>query len=90
MSRGWRAELLVGLHVHAIGAIVEIEIVDVGRAHVNLQRVVICWSGTLQAARFLAVDLDHELRIVGGERAEQTAAGRAASCHRATSFWVTS
>src|SRR6202041_4119800 len=34
-----RAVLLVGLNVNAVSAIVEIEIVDVNRAHINLQRI---------------------------------------------------
>ena len=67
------AEWLRRLHVNAIGTIVEIEIVDVGRAHVNLQRVGDLLHGHLQAERLGAVDVDHELRIVGGEGAEESA-----------------
>ena len=67
------AEALVGLHVHAIGAIVEIEIVHVRRAQVDLQRVGDLLDGHLQAARLGAIDVHDELRIVGGEGAEQAA-----------------
>ncbi len=67
------AEVLVGLHVHAISAVVEVEIVDIGRTHVDLQRVGDLLDRHLQAARLGAIDLHHELRIVGGEGAEQPA-----------------
>ncbi len=67
------AETLVSLHVNAIGAAVEVEVVDVGRTHVDLQRVGDLLDRHLQAARLRAIDLYHELRIVGGERAEQAA-----------------
>ena len=67
------AERLVGLNVDAIGAIVEIEIVDVRRAHVDLQGVADLLDGYLQAARLGPIDVHHELRIVGGEGAEQAA-----------------
>ena len=46
------AELLVGLHVNAVGAVVEVEVVHVGRAHVDLQASVICWSGTCRLRAF--------------------------------------
>ncbi len=61
------AEGLVSLHVDAIGAIVEVEVVDVGRTHVHLQCVGDLLDGHLQAARLCAVDVHHELRVVGGE-----------------------
>ena len=70
---GLAAEALVGLHVNAIGAIVEIEVVDVRRAHVHLQRVADLLDGHLQAAGLGAIDVHHELRIVGREGAEQAA-----------------
>ena len=36
---GLGAELLVRLHVDPVGAVVEVEVVHVGRAHVDLQGV---------------------------------------------------
>ena len=68
---GFHAERLVGLHIHAIGAVVVVEVVDVLRAHEHIER-----SGDLRdrdTHRFglLAIDGDQFLRIVGGERGEQ-------------------
>src|SRR5208337_959877 len=69
------AERLCCLDVNAIGAVVEVKIVDVGRAQVNLQRVGNLLHGHLQAERLAAVDVDHELRIVGRERTEEPRQG---------------
>src|SRR5271157_1620214 len=65
-----RAELLVGLHIHTIGTVIEIEIVDVGRTHVNAEGIGDLAERDVQALGFFAIDGDHILRIargVGGE-----------------------
>ena len=61
------AEALVGLHVDAVGAVVEVEIVDVRRAEEHLQRVGDLAQRQAQAARLVAIDFDDELRVVGAE-----------------------
>ncbi len=68
-----RAELAVGLHVHAVAAVVEVEVVHVGRAHEDLQGVGDLAERHLQPLRLLAVDRHQELGIVGGEAAEEAA-----------------
>ena len=70
-----RAELLVGLDVHAIGTIVEIEIIHVGRAHVHAQRVGNLLQRHVEALRLLTINRHQELRIicrVAGEHSLQT------------------
>ena len=59
-----RAELFVGLDVDAIGAVVEIEIVDVGRTHVDAERVGDLAERDVEALGLFAVDGDDVLRIV--------------------------
>ena len=54
------AELLIGLHVDAIGAVVEVEVVDVLRAEQHRQRVGHLADRQAQAARAVAIDLDDE------------------------------
>ena len=68
---GLGAELPVGLHKYAIGAVVEVEIIHVLRSHINLQRGGDLAEGHSQALGFFAVDLHHKLRVSGGEGAEQ-------------------
>ena len=68
---GVGAVLLVGLHVHAVGAVVEVEVVHVGRAQEHLERVRDLAQRQVQAARLVAVDVDHELRVVGAEAREE-------------------
>src|SRR3984957_1325678 len=65
------AELFIGLDVHAVGPVVEFEIVDVDRAHVDLQCVGDLGQGNAQRFRFFAIEGQHELRVVGAEAAEQ-------------------
>ena len=74
MSCGLSAELLVGLHVDAVGAVIEIEIVDVGRSHVDAERVGDLAERNVQALGLFAIDGDDKLRVgggVGGEQADQ-------------------
>ena len=66
-----RTELLVGLHVDAIRAVVEVEVVHVLRAEEDLQRVRDLAERHAERQRALPIDRDLKLRIVGGERAEQ-------------------
>ena len=68
---GVGAELFVGLHIHTIGTVIEIEIVDVGRAHVDAESVGDLTERDVQALGFFAIDGDDILRIacrVGGEQ----------------------
>ncbi len=62
---------LVGLHVDAVRAVVEVEVVHVGRAQVGLHRVGDLADRQTQASRLLAIDVNGQLRIVRGERAEE-------------------
>ena len=64
-------ERLVGLHVDAVGAVVEIEVVHVRRPQVDLHRAGDLADRQAEAARLVAVDVDGQLRIVRRERAEQ-------------------
>ena len=68
---GLRSELAVRLDVDAVGAVVEVEVVYVNRAHVDLKRVGNLAEGHQQALGFFAVDLNDVLRIVSGEAAEE-------------------
>ena len=84
--RGRHAEGLVGLHVHAVGAIVEIEIVDVLRSHVDAKCLRDLTERHAHGLGLLAIDLHQLLRIVGGEAGEEPdqvlalAAGRQRFC----------
>ena len=60
------AELFVGLHIDTIGTVIEIEIVDVGRTHVDAEGVGDLAERDVQALGFFAVDGDDILRIVCG------------------------
>src|SRR5208283_6091997 len=59
------AELLIRLYVNAIGAVAEIEVVYVGRAHVDAQSIRNLSQWNVQALSFLAVDGYQILRIAG-------------------------
>ena len=75
------AELLVGLHVDAIGAVVEVEVVDVARAHEGAEGRSDLAEGDAHGLGLLAVDGDEKLRVVGGEggvHAGEAGAGSAA------------
>ncbi len=65
-----RAEGSVRLHVHAIRAIVKVEVVHVHRTHVHLQRVSDLAEGHSQALCLFTVDAHKVLRVVGGEAGE--------------------
>src|SRR6266849_5760590 len=68
---GLGAELFVGLHVNAVGAVVEIEIVHVGRAHVYAQRICDLLQRNVQALGLFPVNRDQELGVARGIAAEQ-------------------
>ena len=68
---GLRSELAVRLDVDAVGAVVEVEVVYVNRAHVDLKRVGNLAEGHQQALGFFAVDLNDVLLIISGEAAEE-------------------
>ena len=89
MSCAVCAELLVGLHVDAIRAIIEVEIVHVGRAHVDAQRVGDLRERDVQALGFFAIDGHQILRIIGGKGGEQSASGLCAARLAAISSCVT-
>ena len=61
-------ELLVGLHVHTIGPVVEVEIVHIRRAHVDAQRIGDLRQRDVQALCFFAVDRDQVLRVTARYR----------------------
>ena len=65
------SEPLLGLHVDAVCAVVELEVVHVLRAEQDLHRAGDFVERQAQRQRPLAVDRDLQLRIVRGERAEQ-------------------
>ena len=69
-----RSELLLGLHVDPIRAVVELEVVDVLRPEQDLHRARDLVERQSQRQRPLPIDRDLQLRIVGGERAEEAAA----------------
>ena len=64
-------EPCIGLRVDAVGAVVEIEVVDVLRAEQDGQGVRDLAHRQAKAARTVAIDRDEQLRIVGGKAAEQ-------------------
>ena len=66
-----RAELLVGLDINAVRTIVEIEIVDVRRTHVDAESIRDLLQRDVQALGFLAINGDQKLRIACGVAAEQ-------------------
>ena len=61
------AELLGGLHVDAITAVVEVEIVDVLRAHEDLEGVRDLTERNAEGFGLIAVNADQHLGIVGGK-----------------------
>ena len=61
-----RAELFVGLDVNAIGTVIEIKIVDVGRTHVDAEGIGDLAERDVETLGFFAVDGDDILRIVRG------------------------
>ena len=67
-----RAELLVGLHIHPIRTVIEIEVVDVSRTHVDAERVGDLAQRDVQALGLFAIDGDHILRIAGGVGGEES------------------
>ena len=73
---GLRAELLIGLDVDAVRAVVEVEVVDVRRPQQDLHRVGDVAERMPRLLRLLAIDVDDELRIVGGELREQPGQAR--------------
>ena len=68
---GLERKLLIGLDVDAIGAVVELEVVHVLRPEEDLQRARDLAERQPQRQRALPVDRHLQLRIVGGERAEE-------------------
>ena len=70
MSSRSMTEVLVGLGADLIHAPEEVEIVDVGRAEIDLQRVEHVRQRHVQHARLGAVDLEVDLRRVGAEGRE--------------------
>ncbi len=69
-------ELLVGLHIDAIGAVVEVEVIHIGRSHVSAQRSRNLRQGYAHRQRLLPVYGDGELRVVGGKSGVQAAQPR--------------
>ena len=74
------AGLLLGLDIDAVGAIVEVEVVDVAGAHVGAHGRGDLRERDADGLCLFAVDGDEELRIVGGKggvKAGQAGGGRA-------------
>ena len=61
-------ELLIRLHIDTIRTVIEIEVIYIGRPHVDAERVGDLRQRHVQALRFLTVNGYQVLRIVGGER----------------------
>src|ERR1700693_2164553 len=66
-----RAKLFVGLYIDPIRTVVEIEIVDVGRTHVDAEGVGDLAERDVQALGFFTIDGYDVLRIVRGVGAEK-------------------
>src|SRR5208283_63847 len=62
----------VGLHINPIRTVIEIEIVDVGGAHVDAEGVGDLAERDVQAFGFFAIDGDDKLRIAGGVGGEES------------------
>ena len=76
-----RRNCCVGLDVDAVGAVVEVEVVDVAGAHEGVEGRGDLTEGDAHGLGLLAIDGDEQLRIVGGEggvHAGEAGAGRAA------------
>src|SRR5271166_1992455 len=67
-----RAELFVSLNVNTIRTVIEIEIVDVGRTHVDGEGIGDLTERDVQALGFFAIDGHDILRIVRGVGAEES------------------
>ncbi len=57
----------ISLYVDAVGAVVELEVVDVLRTHVDAEGVVDLRERNADGLGFVAIDGDDQLRVVGGE-----------------------
>lgn len=66
-------ELLVGLHINTIRTVIEIEVVDVGRTHVDAEGVGDLAERDVQALGFFAIDGDDILWIARGVGGEESA-----------------
>ena len=71
MSDGEARASCVGLHRDAEGAAEQVEVVDVERAEIDLQRVEDVRQAEAEQLRLVAVEVVVELRRRGGERGEQ-------------------
>ena len=71
MSVADGARILVGLQRHAEGAAEQVEVVDVERAQIDLQRVEHVGQVEPEQLRLVAVEVVVELRRRGAERREQ-------------------
>jgi len=65
-------EVLIGLQVHLVGAVVKDKVVHIRRAHVHLQRIADLRHRHVQHLGFLAIDADLNQGVVGCERSEQS------------------
>src|SRR4029077_5252539 len=66
------AERLIGLHVHAVRAIVEVEIVYILRAHIDAERLRDLTDRDSNRFGLFAIDLYQLLWIVRGKAGEQS------------------
>ncbi len=70
MSCALQAEVLVGLGAHLVDAAEGVEVVDIGRAEIDLQRLEDVGDRHVEHARLGAVDLEKDLRARGREGGE--------------------
>ena len=71
-----RAELSIGLHVDSIRPVVEVEVVHVRRPQQDLHRVRDLAERHPDRFGLLTIDVDNQLRIVGGELREESRQSR--------------
>ena len=72
-------ERQIGLRRDVVGAAEQVEVVDIGRAEIGLDRVGDARDRHAELLRLDAIDVDEQLRRVGGERREHLGqAGRLA------------
>ena len=65
-------EWLIGLHVNAIRAVIEVEVIDVLRTHVHAERLRNLADRHSNGFCLLTIDLHKSLRIVGGKAGKQS------------------
>jgi hypothetical protein len=65
------AKVLIGLNVDPVRAVVEVEVVDVDRSHVDLQGIGDLCERDAEGLCFFTIDLDGQLRIARRKAGEE-------------------